>query len=63
MKRGKNIRDEGLDKLKKTPFFDDETLIEIRKDLDLLTDEEIKKSESKIKQNTNTLKLNYYENY
>ena len=55
MKYEKDIRDKELEKLKKTPFFDDETLKEIREDLNRLNNDHLKKTESKIEINTNEI--------
>lgn len=41
-----------IKKLKRSTYFDEDSLKEIRKDLELLTDEEIKKNKKIIKDNS-----------
>jgi hypothetical protein len=46
------IKDKELQKLKDSPFFDDEVIQEIRKDLDTITDEDLLKNKIVIKKAT-----------
>lgn len=48
----KDIRNKELEKLKRSPFFDDKTLKEIREDLERLNEDELKESQSIINNNT-----------
>ena len=58
MKYSENIRDKELRKLKESTYFDEETLKEIREDLDELTDQEVRKNKETIKKNqANILKM------
>ncbi|MCD8412406.1 MULTISPECIES: hypothetical protein [Tenacibaculum] len=52
MKYTDDIRAKELDKLKKSNYFDEDTIKEIRSDFDMLTDEELEKNKIKIEQST-----------
>ncbi|PKH49513.1 hypothetical protein CXF68_01885 [Tenacibaculum sp. Bg11-29] len=47
-----DIRAEELRKLKNANYFDEETIKEIRADLDILSDEELEKNKIKIEKST-----------
>jgi hypothetical protein len=49
------IKDKELQKLKDSPFFDDEVIQEIRKDLDTITDEDLLKNKIVIKKATENI--------
>jgi hypothetical protein len=55
MKYSDKIRANELDKLKKSNYFDDEALQEIRQDIDQLNDNEIIKNEVIIEENTSKI--------